>query len=331
MAYNIGMIYLINGKQTIRLKSQMENIVKQSLAETDAMNFIRFDSLLTSVQDIVREANYLPLGYEHKAIILDNPYYLLKEKGRHKIESEQDYKALINYIKNPNPNCDLIFLVNTANSEINKRQEIYRLIEKNGQIVNVPEPEKKQWTAIVRQYFKDNWPHHVVSSGAISEIARRTNGDYASLINNGEKVALYSNRITYETVNLLITRPLEENAFRLFNYLVDERNADAITLFRDLKTSNVEPVALISLLANQFRLLNRVSYLSRHGMSSDEIAKVLAINPIRAKIFRKNSFVVSRKIVSQTLETLYQMDLQIKSGLADRHFIFELFLINFTR
>ena len=238
---------------------------------------------------------------------------------------------MINYIKNPNPNCDLIFLVNTANSEINKRQEIYRLIEKNGQIVNVPEPEKKQWTAIVRQYFKDNWPHHVVSSGAISEIARRTNGDYASLINNGEKVALYSNRITYETVNLLITRPLEENAFRLFNYLVDERNADAITLFRDLKTSNVEPVALISLLANQFRLLNRVSYLSRHGRSTDEIAKELAINPIRAKILRKNSFVVSRKIVSQTLETLYQMDLQIKSGLADRHFIFELFLINFTR
>lgn len=325
------MIYLVSGKQNIRLKSQMKNIVKKSLAETDAMNFVRFESLLTPVQEIVREANYLPLGYDHKAIIIDNPYYLLKEKSRNKIESEQDYASLINYLTNPNPDCDLIFLANTADSEINKKNELYRLIEKYGQIVDVPEPEKNQWLDIVRQYFKEKWPNHVVDSEAINEIARRTDGDYASLFNNGAKVALYSNRITYETVNLLITRPLEENAFMLFNYLIDVRNADAIALFRDLKTSNVEPVTLISLLANQFRLLNRVSYLSRHGSNSDQIAKELSINPIRAKILRKNSFVISRKTIDQTLENLFQLDLQIKSGLADRYFSFELFLINFNR
>ena len=295
------------------------------------MNFVRFDSLLTPVQEIVKEANYLPLGYEHKAIVIDNPYYLMKEKGRNKVESEQDYPALVNYLSNPNPDADLIFLVNTNDSYINKKIEIYDLIEKNGQIVEVPEPEKKQWVDIVKQYFKEKWPSHIVDSEAINEIARRTDGDYASLFNNGTKVALYSNRITYQSVCLLITRPLEENAFLLFNYLIEERNAEAISLFRDLKTSNVEPVILISMIANQFRILNRVSYLSRHGYDSDQIAKELAINPIRAKILRKNSFVISRKIIDQTIEALYQLDLQIKSGIIDRYFSFELFLINFSR
>ncbi|NLZ15093.1 MAG: DNA polymerase III subunit delta [Erysipelotrichaceae bacterium] len=325
------MIYLISGKQNIRLKSQMKKIVEKSLAEVDAMNFVRFDSLLTPVQEIVKEANYLPLGYEHKAIVIDNPYYLMKEKGRNKVESEQDYPALVNYLSNPNPDADLIFLVNTNDSYINKKIEIYDLIEKNGQIVEVPEPEKKQWVDIVKQYFKEKWPSHIVDSEAINEIARRTDGDYASLFNNGTKVALYSNRITYQSVCLLITRPLEENAFLLFNYLIEERNAEAISLFRDLKTSNVEPVILISMIANQFRILNRVSYLSRHGYDSDQIAKELAINPIRAKILRKNSFVISRKIIDQTIEALYQLDLQIKSGIIDRYFSFELFLINFSR
>jgi DNA polymerase-3 subunit delta len=331
MPYNKGMIYLISGKQNIRLKSQMKKIVEKSLAEVDAMNFVRFDSLLTPVQEIVKEANYLPLGYEHKAIVIDNPYYLMKEKGRNKVESEQDYPALVNYLSNPNPDADLIFLVNTNDSDINKKIEIYDLIEKNGQIVEVPEPEKKQWVDIVKQYFKEKWPSHIVDSEAINEIARRTDGDYASLFNNGTKVALYSNRITYQSVCLLITRPLEENAFLLFNYLIEERNAEAISLFRDLKTSNVEPVILISMIANQFRILNRVSYLSRHGYDSDQIAKELAINPIRAKILRKNSFVISRKIIDQTIEALYQLDLQIKSGIIDRYFSFELFLINFSR
>ena len=82
---------------------------------------------------------------------------------------------------------------------------------------------------------------------------------------------------------------------------------------------------------NQFRLLNRVSYLARHGYQPEDIAKELNINPIRAKILRKNSFVVSGKRVLQTLEDLYQLDKQIKSGLVDRYYSFELFLINFKR
>ena len=44
-----------------------------------------------------------------------------------------------------------------------------------------------------------------------------------------------------------------------------------------------------------------------------------------------NSFVVSGKRILQTLEDLYQLDKQIKSGLVDRYYSFELFLINFKR
>lgn len=325
------MIYLVSGKQNIRLKSQMKNIVKNTLSETDAINFVRFDGYLTTVQEIVREANYLPLGYDNKAIIIDNPYFLLRDKGRNKIEAEQDYQSLNAYLNNPNQACDLIFLVNTADSEINKKDDIYQLIVKNGQIIEVSEPEKKQWPDIVEKYFFDKWPDTIIDSDATNELARRTDGDYASLFNNGSKLALYSNHITFADVVLLVTRPLEENSFLLFNYLIEERNIDAVSLFRDLKDSNVEPVTLISMIANQFRLLNRVSYLSRRNYDSEAIAKELNINPIRAKILRKNSYVVSRKIIDKTLENLYNLDLQIKSGLVDRYYSFELFLINFKR
>ena len=129
----------------------------------------------------------------------------------------------------------------------------------------------------------------------------------------------------------MVTRPLEENAFLLFNYLIDNKNMEAVTLYRDLKNSNVEPVTLINMIANQFRLLNRVSYLARHGYDQDGIASELNINPIRAKILKKNSMVVSQKSITRTLEDLYQLDLNIKSGLVDRFYSFELFLINFKR
>ena len=281
------MIYLISGKQNIRLKSQMKSIVKKSLKEMDAMNFVKFDASLTPIQEIVSEANYMPLGYDFKAVIVDSPYFLLKEKGRNKIESEQDYESLKNYLANPNPDCDLIFLVNTSDSDLDKKNEINQLIEKNGQVVALTEPKQEQWNDVVKHYFSEKWSDTVIDSDAVNELARRTEGDYASLFNNGSKLALYTNHITFSDVTMMVTRPLEENAFMLFNYLVDERNMDAVALFRDLKSNNVEPVTLISMIANQFRLLNRVSYLARHSYGPDDIAKELSINPIRAKILRK--------------------------------------------
>ena len=325
------MIYLISGRQNIRLKSQMKSIVKKSLGEIDAINFVKLDASYTLVQEIVDEANYLPLGYDHKAVVVDNPYFLLKEKGRNKIESDQNYQELIDYINHPDENCDLIFLVNTADSELDKKNEIYKAIEANGQIIVLSEPKDNEWHKVVAHYFKEKWPNTDIDSDAVQELARRTEGDYASLFNNGSKLALYTNHIRFEDVTLMVTRPLEENAFLLFNYLIDEKNIEAVSLYRDLRSNNVEPVTLISMIANQFRLLNRVSYLNKKKYDVDAIAQELAINPIRAKILRKNSFVIAQKTINKTLEDLYQLDLQIKSGLVDRFYSFELFLINFKR
>ena len=325
------MVYLISGRQNIRLKSQMKSIVKKSLSEIDAINFVKHDASYTLVQEIVDDANYLPLGYEHKAVVVDNPYFLLKEKGRNKIESDQNYQELIDYINHPDESCDLIFLVNTSESEIDKKNEVYQAIEANGQVITLSEPKENEWHQVVAHYFKEKWPNVTVDSDAIQELARRTEGDYASLFNNGSKLALYTDHIRFDDVVLMVTRPLEENAFLLFNYLLDNRNIEAVSLYRDLKSSNVEPVTLISMIANQFRLLNRVSYLAKHQYDNDAIAQELNINPIRAKILRKNSFVISQKAINKTLEDLYQLDLQIKSGLVDRFYSFELFLINFKR
>ena len=325
------MIYLISGKQNIRLKSQMKSIVKKSIGEIDALNFVKHDATLTLVQEIVDDANNLPLGYDHKAVVVDNPYFLLKEKGKNKIESDQNYEELIDYVNHPDESCDLIFLVNTSESDVDKKNEIYQAIEKNGQIVILDEPKDNQWFDVVAHYFKGKWPDTKIDNDAVSELARRTEGDYASLYNNGSKLALYTDHIRYEDVCLMVTRPLEENAFLLFNYLLDGKNIDAVALYRDLKNSNAKPETLIPMIANQFRLLNRVSYLAKRGYQNEEIASELAINPIRAKILRKNSMTISQKRINQTLEDLYQLDLQIKSGLLDRNYSFELFLINFRR
>lgn len=66
-------------------------------------------------------------------------------------------------------------------------------------------------------------------------------------------------------------------------------------------------------------------------MNNDEIANELAIKPIRVQILKRQTYAMSEKNIHKTLDDLFQLDLQIKSGQVDRFYAFELFLINFKR
>ena len=326
------MIHLVYSNQSSEIKKVVKGIAKQSLPERDDMNFVRYDGNNTLIQEIIDDANYVPLGYDKKVVAVDNCYFLMKPKPRNKIEADQDYKALISYIKNPNPDCDLILTVPTA--EVDKNSELFKLIEANAKVTFLGDPTIKEWNDYVRKVVNDSIeknPGSKMDSDALMELIDRTAGDIPLLKNSIIKLFLYTKHVRYEDVLLLVTRPLEDNTFQLFNYLLDGENEKAIGLFRDLQVSNVEPVTLISMLGNQFRLLNQVVFLSKQSKTNDEIAEELKIKPIRVQILKKKTFNMSEKAIHKTLDDLFNLDLQIKSGLVDRFYAFELFLINFKR
>lgn len=322
------MIYLIYGNQTPSIKKNITKIVNANLPEHDEMNFVRFDATAVLVQEMMEETNYLPLGYEHKIVTMENCYFLEKKPDKNKLDSDQDFKPLIDFINHPSEECDLILTVQT--SSINESNEIYKLIREKGKTLEILDPKEEEWPVIVKRYVEGSLGVKIYPD-AVSELASRTSGDMALLITSAQKLALYTNEITYDDVALMVARPLEDNTFQMFNYLLKDQNDKAISLFRDLRVKNVEPVTLISMLANQFRLMSQIQYLGKQGLSNDNIAKELGIKPIRVQIMRKSVASISEKAIERTLEDLFQLDLQIKSGLVDRFYSFELFLINFKR
>ena len=326
------MIHLVYSNQSSEIKKVIKIIAKQSLPERDDMNFVRYDGNNVLIQEIIDDANYVPLGYDHKVVAVDNCYFLMKPKPRNKIESDQDYKVLIGYLKNPNPDCDLILTVPT--SAVDTSSEIFKIIQENGKITEIKDPDTKEWNkyvkATVDEYIKKN-PDNRIDSDALMELTDRTSGDIPLLRNSVIKLFLYTNHVRYEDVVLMVTRPLEENTFQIFNYLLSGEKEKAVGLFRDLQVSNVEPVTLIGMLGNQFRLLSEVVFLSKKNYTNDEIANELGIKPIRVQILKRQTYTMSEKAIQNTLDELFNLDLQIKSGLVDRFYAFELFLINFKR
>ena len=258
------MIYLVYSNQSSEIKKVIKSISKQSLPERDEMNFVRYDGNNTLIQEIIDDANYVPLGYDKKVVAVDNCYFLIKPKPRNKIESDQDYKVLFSYLRNPNPDCDLILTVPT--SEIDQSGELFKLLKEVAKITEIKDPDVKEWNTYVKatiaDYIKKN-PGVRIDNDAVMELIDRTQGDIPLLRNSIIKLFLYTDHVRYEDILLMVTRPLEDNTFQLFNYLLNNEHEKAVGLFRDLQVNNVEPVTIIGMLSNQFRLLNEIVFLSK--------------------------------------------------------------------
>lgn len=320
------MIYFIYGNQNIRIKSQVKAIIKKVLPETDEMNYAKFDGNLTLIQECVDEANFTPLGYDYKVVQVDNCYFLAKERTKNKIEADQDYNALIKYIENPNPDCDLILTVSSP--DIDTKHAVYKALDGKATIIPLKEPTSQEWVEIVKKYCAEKLDAKI-DYDAMKELTVRTNCDYALLSNSAKKLALYTDHITYKDVVLMVARPLEDNSFQIFNDLLNGQNTKALGLYRDLKVANTNPITLVGMLASQFRLLDQVFYLASQKYSVDDTAKELGIKPIRVTIMSKFYRKIKPQRIKDILEELFILDKDIKSGQIDRDYAFELFLINF--
>ena len=320
------MICFIYGNQGPTVKSQIRKIGESFLngEKPDDLNFIKLDGNNFLVQDVVDECQYVALGYEKKVVSLENCYFLLKPKPRNKIDADQNYDELLNYINNGGVEETLLILSVTS-SLIDERSALIKALKEKAKVVEIADPDEKGWNEYVKMIASKKGIN--IDKDAANELANRTNGDVGLFSNYLQILSLYTDHITYDDVCLMVNKPLEDNAFQIFNLLLDKKNAEAVKLFKDLRINNVEPVTLIGQLSNQFRLLNQIYYLNKKRYTKEDIASELKIKPGRVYILSRFLPLISEATIHKTLDDLYNLDLDIKSGQVDRYYAFEMFLL----
>ena len=324
------MNFIIYGEQSVMIKNRLKKVVKERLDFVDEMNFVKFDMANTSLLDVIEEASYMPLGYEHKLIVLEDALFLEKKASRGKKrkndDTSEEENKLIKYLLTADEGVDLVFTLNSTN--IDKTSALYDAITKNGKVYELLSVDKKDLPTYIYRYFNETL-NTKIDRDAIDELANRIKGDLNVFVNEANKLALFTDHVTYQDVIKMVSKPLDENAFEMFNFLLAGKLNEAISLFRDLRVNSVEPVTLISLLGNQFRLLYQIIFLTKSGLENAEIAKELGIKEGRVYVLKKYMYSMTVKQLLATLDDLYHLDYNIKSGQVDRIYAFEMFLINF--
>lgn len=321
------MIYLLYGTQELILKRRLEKILKENFEVLDDFNFIKIDAKEVIAEDIAYEASLQSIGYDRKAVVVYNPYFLSTEREKVKFDREPNFAMLVDYINNPNESTDLFFIANYP--KLNEKNEVVKALKVHANILEARDITPAEWPSFAKKYF-DKLDVQI-DIDAITELVNRIENDATRFVNEAEKLALYSSHITKKDVEMLVSRPLDANAFGIFDNLIHGNNKGAIRIYRDLLVEAEEPVKLISLISTQFRLLAQTYSLAREGLTQKEIASELKIHEYRVKLALDNSRFIKYGKVMKTLNDLYNLDYAIKSGEApDRFFAFEMFLINFN-
>ena len=152
-------------------------------------------------------------------------------------------------------------------------------------------------------------------------------------------------KITKEIKNIAITKDFNEfdnntlkemfGEYKIDNYIlsliesiVSKDKEKAVLIYNEMIKMNEEPIKIIVMLANQFRLIYQSKQLYKKGYSGNDIATLLDIHPYRIKLAIEKGRNYSEKDLLDNLYKLATLDEEIKTGKKDKYLALELFLIS---
>ena len=314
------MNYILYGEQYPMIRKRLTKILDERLGKPDDFNVVKIDYDESSIDEVISECSLLPLGYERKAVVVDNASFITKDVD------EETKKKFLECIKNSGDEIDIILILRSE--KIDQKSEIVNEIKDHGKIFEFLNLKPEEWPVYIKKYFNDRDVE--ISTDAALELAARVDGDLLRFINEADKLCLYKNKIEISDIVLMVSKPLEDDAFKITNMLLKGDNETALSVYKDLKLLGSKSVeTIIPMLATQFRFISEVAYLDSQGLDINQIADELAVKDIRVKIALKNCRYLSKRQIAHAIDDLYNLDYQIKSGQIDRFYGFELFLINF--
>ncbi len=309
------MIYVLYGENENDIELFINKLTKENNI-TDKVTYIYKEC---DIEDVIEEASYLDLFGNKKLVILNNAEFLT---GKSTLESE----VLTKYIENPNENSILVFKVNAE--KLDDRKKLVKLLKEKGIIKEFKLVDEKNMPIYISEYFKNKG--YSIDSNAIKEITSRLKDNSYVLVNELDKLSLYrldTKRITLEDVKKVIIKYEENKAFKLVDAVIKNDKQNMFRIYKEMMEEKEEPAVIITLIANQLRLIYQASVLFRNGHDKYTISNRLKEHPYRVSLALESSSNIEEDKLLSLLNSLALIDYKTKKGELDRENALETFFL----
>ena len=305
------MVYLLYGTKDFEIEEEIKKLSK----DIDEMNISKYDLNNDMLSLALEDAKTMSLFGDKKIIIVDNANMFTGSTSK-------DSDLIEEYLNHINENTTLILIVH--NDKLDTRKKITKLIKKVGKVQEfIGELDA---TSLVRRLFKN----YNIDYKTIQLFIDRVGNNPLIIQNEINKIKIYKGNdrnITEEDILNLTTKLIEIDIFKLIDYIVRKNKEKALELYYEMLKMNEEPIKIVVILANQFRIMYQSKELLKKGYSEKDIASTLKIHPYRVKLAIQNSRNYTSDILLKNLNALADIDIGIKTGTINKDLALELFIL----
>lgn len=309
------MIYVLYGTQDYLIDKKIKELTKN----IDKLEIDEFDLENNTIKQIIDAASTFSLFSPNKTIIVRNSFVFSSNK---KGIDDKDITLLQKYIENPNENTTIIFVV--SNEKLDARKKIVTLVKKNGTVLEFN--EIKNINSLINDMIKP----YKININQINLLINRVGDNLYILENEIEKLKTYKNDdllITNDDIINVINKSVNTDIFHLIDSIINKNMDEALECYYELIKIGEEPIKILVLLANQFRLMYQVKELSKKGYRIFDIMDLLEQKqyPIQKAIQKGYNY--DSKMLLEYLDKLAILDIGIKNGKIDKNTGLELFIL----
>ena len=307
--------YLLETNDFTALKTEIDKIIKKEKF-TDALTST-YDAKELQLENALEDLDTYGFLSDKKVIIVNNI------DGINQEDEENNLKHLYKYLENPNPDNLLIITASKLNNTLKVTKELKKKMNYSSVEIN---PEN---------FIKNELKDYTLETGVIKLLVEYCKNDITKIENECKKLKTFNfetKKISKSDIEELVIEKLgdeQELTFSFSRSLAEKNKKEALRKYKELLDYQIEPIAIVGLLASQIRIIYQVKTLSNQNLSPYDIAKMLGEkSDYRVKKTKELIRYYSEQELLDLMKTLSDMDIQMKTSDIDPNSLIELFILN---
>lgn len=325
-------ISLITGDDLGYYSQLKEAFLRQIGYDSADLSTAYFDLSVTPYSEAALDLESLSFFADDKVVILDHFLDLTTTKKSYL--SEKELKQFESYVANPVATTRLVIF---APGKLDGRSRLVKRLKRDAHLFEAHPLKEQELRAYIQNDVKARGLHF--ESSALETLLIKSNFDFSDCLKNIAFLETYQKRGTISIADIqeAIPKTLQDNIFDLTK-LILKGDIDAVRdLVRDLRLQGEDDIKLTAIILGQFRLLLQVQLLTKQGKHQTQIVQELSdylgkqINPYQVKYALRDSHSLSLPFLQNALVTLIEVDYQMKQGLFDKDYLFDIALLKMIK
>ena len=177
-------LYLVLGTETFLQEQVKQAFIERLSLTKDDLNFLSFDLMQQTLDDILKEAAMSPFFGDQRLIFVENPSFLTSEKKV--TNQEQEIEDLLDYFSQPVETTILVFFANYE--KIDERKKITKQLKKSAETIFVQPLKENEVRRYLQQVFENE--EITISREAFDLFVRLTDASLSKAMHEFDKIHL---------------------------------------------------------------------------------------------------------------------------------------------